>query len=159
MHALVLRNGIFRRGAVTLSEYLFVYGTLLTGAAPEAMNGIVRRLRYVGPAIVPGYLYDLGSYPGIRLDLNADAIVRGELLSVASAATWLRLDTYEGFDRARPERSLFRRQRTRVTRSDTGDEGDVWIYVYNRDLGDAPRIESGCWRTHLRDNDVRALPI
>ena len=133
-----------------MSELLFVYGTLLPGAAPAAMNALVPRLRRVGPAIVPGYLHDLGNFPGIRLDRDADAIVRGELLAVSSAATWLRLDTYEGFDRARPERSLFRRQRTRVTRSDTGDEGEVWIYVYNRDLSHARAklVECGCWRTY-----------
>ena len=144
-----------------MSEYLFVYGTLLPGAAPAAMTALLHRLRRVGPAIVPGYLHDLGNYPGIRIDPDANAIVRGELMAVTSAASWLRLDTYEGYDRAQPERSLFRRERTRVTRTDTGGEGDAWIYVYNRKLGDAPLIPSGCWLTHLRDKnpDLEAVPV
>jgi gamma-glutamylcyclotransferase (GGCT)/AIG2-like uncharacterized protein YtfP len=144
-----------------MSEYLFVYGTLLPGAAPAAMNALLHRLRRVGPAIVPGHLYDLGNYPGIKIDPSADAIERGEQVAVTTAASWLRLDTYEGYDRAKPERALFRRERTRVTRTDTGGEGDAWIYVYNRDLGDAPVIPSGCWLTHLRDNDLNleAVPV
>jgi gamma-glutamylcyclotransferase (GGCT)/AIG2-like uncharacterized protein YtfP len=137
-----------------MNELLFAYGTLLDGAAPRAMTGLLRRLGRVGPAIVPGYLYDLGTYPAIQLDLQADAIVRGELVSVTSAASWLRLDTYEGFNRAHPERSLFIRRRTRVSRTDTGEEGEVWVYVYNRDLLQAQRIVSGCWRTHQREQQV-----
>lgn len=137
-----------------MNELLFAYGTLLDGAAPRAMTGLLRRLGRVGPAIVPGYLYDLGSYPAIRLDRSADSIVRGELVAVTSAASWLRLDTYEGYNRAHPERSLFVRKKTRVRRTDTGEEGDVWIYVYNRDFSGAPRIPGGCWRTHRREQQV-----
>lgn len=137
-----------------MNELLFAYGTLLDGAAPRAMTGLLRRLGRVGPAIVPGYLYDLGSYPGIRLERDADAIVRGELIAVTSAASWLRLDSYEGYNRAHPERSLFIRRRTRVRRTDTGEEGDVWIYVYNGDLSEGQRIPSGCWRTHRLGQQV-----
>ena len=139
-----------------MKDYLFVYGTLLDGAAPAAMEAVCRRLRRCGPAVVFGTLYDLGSYPGIVLE--GDKLVSGEVVGVSSASMWLRLDTYEGFDRANPERSLYRRERTRATLAD-GEAVDCWVYVYNRDLGDAAMIDCGCWRTHLFDGDVTTVPV
>src|SRR5207247_1556901 len=131
-------------------------------AAPESIAPVLRRVTRLGPATVSGGLHDLGSFPALNLDV--DGVVRGELVAVHSANIWLRLDIYEGFCAAEPRRSLFRRERCVVTRVVPDDDRDgqqveAWVYVYNRDLRDAPRIESGCWLTHLgQEPDVIAVP-
>lgn len=135
-----------------MTDYLFVYGTLLRDAAPVSLLPLTKRLRRVGTASVAGDLYDFGTYPGIVLE-GSGGTVQGEIVNVGSASAWLRLDTYEGFDSAQPELSLFRRVRCIAT-SETGAQVGCWIYVYNRDISDADLIESGCWRSHLFDGDV-----
>ena len=68
-------------------------------------------------------------------------------LEVADEQTWTALDRYEGCPRPGAGAGLFRRIRT-VATIDAGETVDCWIYVYNRDLSRAKRVESGCWRTH-----------
>jgi gamma-glutamylcyclotransferase (GGCT)/AIG2-like uncharacterized protein YtfP len=137
---------------------LFCYGTLLRDHAPRSVAALCRRLPRLAAASVRGTLYDLGSYPGMVLggENDEDAAdaggVRGEIVVVQSASDWLRLDTYEGYDDARPQRSLFNRVRT-VAATEAGDQVECWAYVYNRELKQALKIDSGCWRTYLADGE------
>jgi gamma-glutamylcyclotransferase (GGCT)/AIG2-like uncharacterized protein YtfP len=129
-----------------MAERLFVYGTLLPGHAPPSMAGLRCKLKSVAPATVRGRLYDLGAYPAVVME-GESACVRGELVEVDSDATWRALDEYEGCPRPGEGNGLFRRVRTIAT-LDSGESADCWVYVYDRDLGDAKVIDSGCWRTH-----------
>ena len=64
------------------TRHVFVYGTLRRGEA----NDITRLRpapRFVGPAQVPGTLYHLGGYPGLRL--QGDTPVRGEVYAIEPA--------------------------------------------------------------------------
>jgi gamma-glutamylcyclotransferase (GGCT)/AIG2-like uncharacterized protein YtfP len=140
-----------------VSDYLFVYGTLLPGTASETIGSILRRVRRVGEASVRGVLHDMGNYPAFTLDPRGESIVRGELLIVPSPAAWMRLDLYEGFNRANPQLSLFRRQPCIATKAD-GEEVECSIYVYNRDVSNSAQIPSGCWRTHLSQLDEIVVP-
>ena len=120
------------------------------------MAALCRRLPRLAAASVSGCLYDLGSYPGLVLagDCDDDDVgaVRGEIVAVQSASDWLRLDSYEGVDRGRPERSLYNRVRTLAT-TESGQQIECWVYVYNRELKHAAKIDSGCWRTYLNDGE------
>ena len=142
---------------MSTKQYLFIYGSFLRDAAPRSIRGLCQRLGHVAHATVQGALFDVDGYPALSLR-EADDLVYGEVVTVGSASHWLRLDTYEGVDRARPQRSLFRRVRT-IAATDTGERIDCWVYIYNRDLTSARRVECGCWRTHLslRD-DVAVIP-
>jgi len=148
---------------VKSSQYLFCYGTLLRDTAPQSMASLCRRLPRLAAASVNGCLYDLGSYPGLILatDDIADeheGTARGEIVVVQCASDWLRLDAYEGVDHARPARSLYNRVRTMAT-TDGGESVECWVYVYNRALKQAAKIDSGCWRTYLNDgNEFVAVP-
>ena len=129
-----------------MTDHLFVYGTLLPDIASDSMKSLLRRVRRAGSATVRGELFDMGNYPA--LTLGGESIVRGELLIVPSPAAWMRLDLYEGFQHTHPERSVFRREQCIAKRAG-GEEVSCWTYVYNRELCNASRIASGCWRKHL----------
>ena len=137
------------------TQYLFCYGTLLRETAPQSMAALCRRLPRLAAASVAGHLYDLGTYPGLVLNRDGDddnGSVRGEIVAVQSSSDWLRLDSYEGVDRAHPERSLYKRIRTIATTA-AGEKVECWVYVYNRELKHAAKIDSGCWRTYLSDGE------
>jgi gamma-glutamylcyclotransferase (GGCT)/AIG2-like uncharacterized protein YtfP len=139
-------------------QYLFVYGSFLREAASPAIRSLVKRLGFVANATVTGALYDVDGYPALTLDDSNQTPVYGEVVTVGSASAWLRLDTYEGVDRLRAQGSTFRRVRM-VAKTEAGERVECWVYVYNRDLSAARRVECGCWRTHLlQQGDVTVVP-
>lgn len=54
-----------------MTEYLFLYGTLKPNEAASDVAEMVRTLRCIGSATVPGRLYDFGDYPGAVLQSNS----------------------------------------------------------------------------------------
>ena len=125
------------------TEYLFLYGTLKPDAADREIADVVKELRSVGRGRVPGKLYDLGDYPGAIVDASANTFVKGLLLELPNSKASLdALDRYEEFDSSNPRTSLFVRTRTRV-RLTNGRNVQAWMYVYNRDPGNAPLIRGG----------------
>lgn len=120
-------------------RYLFSYGTLQPGRAPAEIAPVVRRLRPVGRGKVRGRLYDLGEYPGAVLSRTGRVIV-GQIFEVPDSPDIIeKLDEYEGFDPAHPRASLFVRKRSFVS-AGNGKRVLCWIYVYNRNPGDAPPV-------------------
>jgi gamma-glutamylcyclotransferase (GGCT)/AIG2-like uncharacterized protein YtfP len=127
----------------SVTEYLFLYGTLKPDAADREIAPIVRRLRNIGRGRVRGKLYDLGGYPGAVVDASANSFVRGLLVELPpDKATLEALDRYEEFDPLDPGNSLFVRTKTKVRLTD-GRNLQGWIYVYNRDPGNAPLVRGG----------------
>ena len=125
-----------------MSDLLFIYGTLLPGRAPAAMEAVCRRLRPRGEATVAGYLYDLGHYPGAVI--GGDGVIHGQIVEVDCEQTWRVLDRYEGCPREGEGDRLFRRVRTIATLTD-GSPIECWTYVYERDVAHARRIAGGRW--------------
>jgi gamma-glutamylcyclotransferase (GGCT)/AIG2-like uncharacterized protein YtfP len=126
-----------------VSEYLFVYGTLRPSHAPAEVASVVKSLRKIGIGHIKGQLYDLGEYPGAILDASADTTISGEVFTLSNARAVLPvLDSYEDFDPNDPENSLFVRKKYPVTLSD-GRKLKCWVYVYNRDLGEARPLAGG----------------
>jgi len=58
-----------------MSGYLFAYGTLRPGFAPESVAPMVDRLELVGEGFLQGLLYDLGEYPGLVLDSRSVSVI------------------------------------------------------------------------------------
>lgn len=105
------------------SDKLFVYGTL------KGMNR--PGVRYLCEGIVSGALYDLGSFPGAKLD--EDGLIEGEIFEVQSSA-WEPLDRYEGAP------DLYKRVEVM-----TVDGIKVWVYHYNGTPPTNSLIEDGIW--------------
>lgn len=136
------------------TRYLFVYGTLMSGARTRL--GAAERLRLaeqsdsLGPASLPhAKLYDLGRYPGVDCTGGADDIVHGEaVLLTDAAATFSWLDVYEDCaptDQASVTRAAEYKRAVCQVRLAGGETFDAWVYVLCRVPQDARRIGSGRW--------------
>lgn len=120
-----------------MSEFLFVYGTLRPGGR-ETFG-------------VPGKLYDLGWFPGIKL--GGEGTVVCERVPVTD---WAPVDRYEGYNPDDLEGSLYIR-RPYLLLTEVGNfEG--FIYEFNRDItkgwrgGFTPKlIESGDWLQYRQE--------
>ena len=77
-------------------QLVFVYGTLRRGGA-GAMSGRFPLAKFIAEATVSGSLYDLGAYPGLRLD-EPNTPVKGEVYEVDDE-TLARLDEFEATSR------------------------------------------------------------
>jgi gamma-glutamylcyclotransferase (GGCT)/AIG2-like uncharacterized protein YtfP len=124
-----------------MQQELFVYGTLLPGLC---RHGAMQGAQWLGQAWVQGALFDLGDYPGLRLE-GATGPVWGQLAGVDDALLQ-RLDAIEAYDPAHPEASEYRRERVWAHRTQ-GETRLVWTYVYARECQHLPRIAHGdYWR-------------
>lgn len=105
-----------------MKAILYVYGTLRPGKEKTVL--------------IPGTLYDLGWFPGIKLGHGPDQVV----CEPVEVDDWGPIDRYEGFNESDPVNSLYIRQPLVVP---YGIDG--FIYEYNRDVSPIKRIESGDW--------------
>lgn len=131
---------------------LFVYGTLRLGTG---MARVDRRFaacaRAIGPAWLPGRLYDLGRYPGAVHRVDVDERVIGDLYRLVDTSRCLRfLDDYEDHRPAAPTRGEFMRRALDVYRPPSDQPVHAWVYLYNGSLRFASRIPSGDYARHRR---------
>ena len=124
-------------------DFLFVYGTLRSDIGHPMAEFLAQRARFVGPAKMPGRLYDLGPYPGMREPENVDDWVHGELYELRNAAATLEaLDRYESLG---VEPAPFVRQRGTATLA-CSDVVTTWVYRYQGGMNRARHIASGDYR-------------
>src|SRR5688572_18463834 len=98
------------------------------------------KMAYAGRGYIQAALFDLGIYPAAIP--SAEGTVSGELYQLLDPIGVLEtLDEIEGYRPAEPERSLYIRVITDVTRDD-GGVTPAWAYFYNAPLGRAQRIQS-----------------
>jgi len=77
-----------------------------------------------------GKLYDFGEYPGAIPAPNRVGRISGRLFEVPDPELLKEFDEYEGYDPARPNRSLFVRKKRFVTLAD-GRRLLSWVYIFN----------------------------
>lgn len=103
---------------------VYVYGTLRPG------NG--------EPFVIPGEIYDLGWYPGLKLLPETDGkFVVAERIE-ADDERLAKLDSYEGYYEDDHKHSLYLRVPFL----------DGWVYVYNRPLEGRTPVLSGDWLSY-----------
>ena len=126
-----------------MKNYLFVYGTLLPDMAPPGLRNTIARLRPVSSGSMPGRLYDMGLYPAAIYDEAARGRVSGQVFELENDDAVLReLDEYEGYAPGLAVSSLFVRLQRPITLPD-GTAVNCWVYLYNRNLGEARPIPGG----------------
>ena len=115
---------------------------------------ITPKLTFTGRGSIRAALFDLGIYPA-AVPSDDQSLVWGEVYDTRDTALVLAaLDEIEGYRPSEPDRSLYTRILTDVTRED-GRAVQAWAYFYNAPLGRAQRIASGDYLEHL--NGPRGL--
>ena len=128
-----------------MSQYLFAYGTLQPGCAPQQMAGVAAKLRPVGKGFLRGVLYDLGRYPGAVPIANSQSRISGTVMELPGDPDLLpELDAYEGFDPQNPAASEFVRERQTVELA-AGGTVECWFYRYSGNRDGARVVASGVW--------------
>lgn len=136
-------------------DRIALYGSLMRGLGALEHLGISRALHFEGSCSIPGQLFDLGSYPGLR---PGPGRVRGELHRLdpqQGLSALARLDEFEDFDPLRPDASLY--LRVRVDLLEPAD-CSAWLYVYSRQPDSRLRISDGDWRGYLGSRDGAGSP-
>jgi gamma-glutamylcyclotransferase (GGCT)/AIG2-like uncharacterized protein YtfP len=133
-------------------QHLFVYGTLLSGAANLMAEYLEGKGQWLGPATMPGKLYAVNFFPGAIYEPGAETLIQGEVMQLSGSPgqTFRVLDEYEGYQPQQPETSLFVRKAVEVIRQN-GQTLSCWCYLYNRPVARLPRIESGNYLRHLAE--------
>jgi gamma-glutamylcyclotransferase (GGCT)/AIG2-like uncharacterized protein YtfP len=115
----------------------------MRGLAGAKRLALESQLRYAGPCVFPGQLFDLGAYPGLR---HGPGRVVGELHALLDVAAIATLDEFEGYDRTQPRSSLYLRERVELLEPKATM---AWVYVYNAAPDASTRVVDGDWRAHL----------
>jgi gamma-glutamylcyclotransferase (GGCT)/AIG2-like uncharacterized protein YtfP len=123
-----------------MTDLVAVYGTLRYGGPA---NILMDGCEYLGQGHTGGALYNLGPYPGLKLDSEADVIVDVYKLPLYGGKLET-LDKYEGYHPSRPDESLYTREVVEVT-IDSGEKVEAWTYVYRNACDENWRIPSGDW--------------
>jgi gamma-glutamylcyclotransferase (GGCT)/AIG2-like uncharacterized protein YtfP len=130
-----------------MTNRLFVYGTLLSAAGHPMGARLQREARLIGPATARGRLYSLGAYPGLVESDRAGSVVHGEVYALRMPVLSLKwLDAYEGIVPGKPDESPYERVLRRV-RLATGQNIDVWVYLYRKSVRLRPEVKGGRWTT------------
>ncbi|MEM9030268.1 MAG: gamma-glutamylcyclotransferase family protein [Pseudomonadota bacterium] len=132
-----------------MSDYLFVYGTLMRKSRSllgrDQRRRLMREATFIGPAQTYGTMYDLGAYPGVVVDHEMSRRVSGELLRLRSPAATLQwLDVYEGI--APGDLDPDYRRAIRPVTYGTTRACEAWVYVYQAPVAVARRVADGVWR-------------
>jgi len=132
--------------------YLFVYGSLRPGwkvskdipGATIARRALQLQARHLGSAQVNGQLYDLGDYPGLRLEDSGHQTI-GDLYEILDLSLLTTLDRYEGCDLLSPTPHEYRRIQVMLESKDIPFPHPVWVYEWILEQDDAQTIPGGDW--------------
>ena len=136
--------------SLSMTERLFVYGTLRKNAAHPMHRLLRRHARFESQATFPGRMFDLGDYPGVVPDSAGTHRVLGELYSFQAPALLLpALDRYEGCTDFNDPPQEFRRERHRVFPAGTSGT-EAWIYIFNQPVDGLRLIPGGDYMHYMQ---------
>lgn len=125
-----------------MENYLFVYGTLMSGFDNPFASVLRATSTLVGEGFFAGKLYRVSWYPGAVYLPKSECRVYGEIYLLHDFESLiLRLDEYE--DVLEDEtKSLYLRKSVPVQQPN-GTQLRCWTYLYNQPLQHLPLVESG----------------
>ncbi len=105
---------------------------------------------YIGEDYISGRLYNLGWYPGVKIETNTVfdprlPTVTGDVFRIRNASVTQQLDAYEGYP------TLYNRFQL-----PTMLQRHVWVYTYNGPVIPERIIESGDWKLAANPNIMEA---
>ncbi|MDR8392071.1 gamma-glutamylcyclotransferase [Aliifodinibius sp. S!AR15-10] len=133
-------------------EYLFVYGSLQSGANHPAHKVLTEYAYLICNAEFEGHLFLVADYPGVVAGNHSPNNIKGELYHLKRPTkVFQKLDPYEGYNPHEPENSLYIRQKCDVhCPNRTPETISAWIYLYNRPTENLTRIPSGDYLSYVQ---------
>ena len=131
-------------------DYLFVYGTLMSGMNNSFAKKLTQSASCLGQAFAHGLLFDYRQeYPCAVASIIRSDKIQGEIYQMTEADTLLSdLDIYEDCRRKEPDRSLFIRCVVPVVSARNKKEIQAWMYFWNDSLDSLKEIPHGNYRKH-----------
>lgn len=130
-----------------MTHRVFVYGTLRRGGS-RAIEDHFAPARLIACGTIPGTLYALGAYPGLRL--RGDCQILGEIYEIDEKVLKA-LDAYEGYCPDRSQISQYQRHTVDVT-ADSGGTIACDIYETSEPLTTGcPEIPDGDWIAYAKE--------
>ena len=124
-------------------DLLFVYGALMRGYDHPMSRLLSANAAFEGEASCRGRLHLIRHYPGLVLSDAAADVAYGGLYRLREPDALLReFDMYEACGEGFAEPTEYVRRILPVTRAG-GSAAEAWTYVYNWQVDNLPRIESG----------------
>ncbi len=140
-------------------DLLFVYGTLRRGARCVMARWLAGQADFIGSGVIPGRLYDVGSYPALRSARYAGEMVVGDLYRLSRPGFALaRLDRYEGIGPGQSRPNQYSRERVLVTLEDGGTH-QAWTYLYRGETARLRQIRSGDYLQDGGPNQSRQVKV
>jgi len=126
-----------------MSEYLFVYGTLLKDFDGYMSKFLKRNSEFVRTGYFNGRLYQISWYPGAVLSDLPSEKVFGHLFKIHNEQkTFQILDNYEGIGESAEHPNEYKRE---LIQAYLGSKVTIntWVYVYNLPTTHLKLITSG----------------
>ena len=127
-----------------MSPYIAVYGTLRPMERAGEMMANLPDIFHVTDCVIPGRIYNLGAYPGLK---EEEGEVLGDLFTVSNPASLAKalavLDRYEGYQEG-SDNNLYIRKSVKLIFPATVK---AWVYFYNHPVNPDSLIKGGDWST------------
>ena len=125
-----------------MTDYLFVYGTLMSHSCSAHAAALARSAQLVGPAVLQGRLFLVDRYPALVVSNRSDDQVHGEIYRIVDGTVLTALDEYEECSPKFPEPTEYRRAK-HVVQMPSGETFEAWVYIYNRATVGLKVLENG----------------
>lgn len=126
-----------------MSQYLFVYGTLLKDFDSYMSKFLNKNSEFIGAGYFYGRLYQISWYPGAVLSDVTTEKVFGHLFKIYNEdKTFQILDDYEGIGETTEHPNEYKRELIK-TYLDSNDILNTWVYTYNLSTTHLKLITSG----------------
>ena len=128
-----------------------MYGTLRQNSPGKIHPLLCGHCKYIGPALLPGALYEVAAYPGAVLSpASSREIIHGELYQLTDnpSALFDSLDEYEECSASFPAPHEYQRCEVMVTLP-TKQCATAWAYLYNQPVDGLEIIKGGDYSNFL----------
>ena len=126
---------------MALSNFLFVYGTLMSASLHPMAQQLRQHAKLMGAARWPGKLFLVNHYPGAIESDSPNDLVFGEVFELTNPVVLDELDRYEECSSEFPEPHEYKRAIKTVFVDNQAIP--CWIYIYNRPIEGLALIPSG----------------
>lgn len=134
-----------------MTDLLFVYGTLMRPFRSEITSLLAKNSTFLATGQTRGFLFDLGSYPGLVYQPEVEAWVKGEIIRLHFPERFLPiLDDYEMIDPTAAEESEYRR--TLIPVQTQAGTLECWTYIYQQSTATYHQINSGDYLSYFSHN-------